>query len=166
MKASTSKRMVAWVRLYWLASLFYEAYRLVFKPHTHGSLVAIWYMHQLLLVQTSYRSGWGLPGGGVQAHESALQAALRELDEELGLVLPAEQLLNPWMITEGGVRGLNTVSIFTAELTERPEVRIDGMEIVAFGWYDLEQAKAIRLPSHVRAYLEAFTSQSTLRSTD
>ena len=54
-----------------IASWTYELYRLIRKPNTHGSLVAIWLSNQLLMVQTSYRRGYGLPGGGIQAGESA-----------------------------------------------------------------------------------------------
>ena len=52
-----------------IASWTYELYRLIRKPHTHGSLVAIWQSKQLLMVQSSYRRGYGLPGGGIQAGE-------------------------------------------------------------------------------------------------
>lgn len=79
------KQLVTGLRLYWLASVTYEAWRLLDRPHTHGALVAIWHRDQLLFVQTSYRRKLGLPGGGIDGGEAALQAARRELSEELGL---------------------------------------------------------------------------------
>lgn len=42
---------------------------------------------RILLVKSPYKSHWDLPGGMVDAGESALQAAFREVTEELGLVL-------------------------------------------------------------------------------
>ena len=75
-----------------IASWTYELYRLIRKPNTHGSLVAIWLSNQLLMVQTSYRRGYGLPGGGIQAGESAKDAAVRELHEELGLAIESNWL--------------------------------------------------------------------------
>ena len=47
---------------------------------------------QILLVDPSYKPGWDLPGGNIQANEPPDLGAQRELREELGLDLPADQL--------------------------------------------------------------------------
>lgn len=47
----------------------------------------------LLLVKPTYREGWLLPGGTVEAGESPAAGCLRETQEELGLVLPITRLL-------------------------------------------------------------------------
>ena len=39
---------------------------------------------QVLMVQTSYGKGYGLPGGGLHPGESAREAAVRELNESWG----------------------------------------------------------------------------------
>jgi 8-oxo-dGTP pyrophosphatase MutT (NUDIX family) len=154
MKASL-KPLIHALRLYWFAAVIYEIYRLLFKPHTHGALVALWHQDQVLLVKTSYRRSWSLPGGGIQGGESAAQAACRELFEELGFHVLQEQLSTAWTITETSSGGLNTVSIFTLTVYERPELEIDNMEIVASLWLSREEALAKHLPSHLRLYLEA-----------
>ncbi|WP_234986691.1 NUDIX hydrolase [Demequina sp. NBRC 110055] len=41
------------------------------------------------------RSWWFTPGGGLEAGESAREAAARELTEETGLVVPPEALVGP-----------------------------------------------------------------------
>lgn len=41
----------------------------------------------ILLVKPTYRGGWLLPGGVVESFESPRDAALREIREELGLIL-------------------------------------------------------------------------------
>jgi 8-oxo-dGTP pyrophosphatase MutT (NUDIX family) len=147
------KRLIARLRLYPLAALLYEGWRRLARPHTHGALVAIWCEGELLLVETSYRRSWSLPGGGIERGETARQAAVRELAEEVGLRVRAVQLLDPWQITERGPGGLNTVTIFTLPVQTRPELVIDGLEIVAVHWLSREQALTRELPGHVRCYL-------------
>ncbi len=82
------------------------------------------------------------------------QAAVRELTEELGLVVQPADLLNPWTISERDPGGLNTVTIFELEAREQPRLLIDGLEIVAFHWLSRNEALDRKLPSHVRNYLK------------
>lgn len=48
---------------------------------------------RLLLVRKTYGSGWGIPGGYVDAGESPAAACRRELKEELGIEREAQRLL-------------------------------------------------------------------------
>jgi 8-oxo-dGTP pyrophosphatase MutT (NUDIX family) len=147
------KLLIARLSLYRLAALVYEVWRRLVRPHTHGALVAVCHAGELLLVETSYRRSWGLPGGGIGRGETPRQAAVRELAEEVGLRVREEQLQEPWQISEPGPGGLNTVTIFCLPLPTRPELVIDGLEIVASHWLSREQALARELPGHLRAYL-------------
>ncbi len=149
------KTLVARLRLYRLAAWLYETYRLVARPHTHGALVAIWWGERLLLVKSSYRGTWSLPGGGLEAGETALQAAVRELAEELDLVVTPDQLGEPWTITERSRRGRNTVTILAWHLVDQPAIRIDNLEIVGVRWVTREEALALPITSHLRAYLQS-----------
>ena len=47
---------------------------------------------KVLVVKAIYKEYWTFPGGVVDADETPLQAASREVAEELGLVIPAEKL--------------------------------------------------------------------------
>ena len=155
------KRWVQRLGLMRVAAWAYELYRLVRRPHTHGALVAIWWREQLLLVQTSYRHGYGLPGGGLGRGETAAQAAVRELQEELGLTVPSGWLQKPWTLTEHQAGGRNTVTIFSltwpaaGEATDHgPPLNPDQLEIVTTAWMTREQALQQVLPAHLRRYLE------------
>ncbi|MBD2549080.1 NUDIX hydrolase [Microcystis elabens FACHB-917] len=147
------KRLVARLRLYWLAARLYETWQLLARPHNHGALVAIWHQRRLLLVQTSYRHGLGLPGGGLERRETARQAAVRELAEELGLKVSLDELLDPWQITETSARGKNSVTIYTLRSTQEPAIGLDGLELVAYHWLTTQEALGRPLVSHVREYL-------------
>ena len=43
--------------------------------------------NHVLVVKPDYKDAWQFPGGGVEAHESPDDAAIRELKEELNLNL-------------------------------------------------------------------------------
>jgi 8-oxo-dGTP pyrophosphatase MutT (NUDIX family) len=115
--------------------------------------VAIWHQRRLLLVQTSYRHGLGLPGGGLERRETARQAVVRELAEELGLKVSTDELLGPWQITETSARGKNSVTIYTLRATQEPAIGLDGLELVACHWLTTQEALGRPLVSHVREYL-------------
>ncbi len=86
-------------------------------------------MRHLLLVERDDDHGWAIPGGCLDPGEDALTAAIRELEEETGLVLPgvswrvlpAQYVPDPrasdesWMVTTPAVADLG-------ELTELPPV--------------------------------------------
>ena len=57
---------------------------------------------RILLVKPNYRPDWGIPGGIVEDGEAPDQCATREIAEELGLDIPAGDLLVvDWMAAAG-----------------------------------------------------------------
>ena len=158
------KRLIRRLHLLQLAAWGYELYRLIRRPHTHGALVAIWHKNKVLMVQTSYRRGHGLPGGGLELGETAREAAVREVNEELGLAIESSWLQEPWTITERQPGGRNTVTIFSlnwSQLATTPDMgnglpglEIDQLEIIATAWMSRNEALQQHLPGHLRRYLE------------
>ena len=77
------------------------------RPRTFGAhALALTPEHRLVLVKLRYAPGWRLPGGGRGRGEDPVDAALRELREEIG------------MIAHGAVEK-------AAELEQRPNYRRD-----------------------------------------
>ena len=57
------------------------------------AMVAVWHGDTLLMVRHSYRHGDALPGGMVGAGETPVEAAVRELHEEVGISARPDQLI-------------------------------------------------------------------------
>lgn len=58
---------------------------------------------RVLMCQLTYKQDWDLPGGVVEVGESPQLAAVREVDEELGLTIqPGGLLLTDWLPPWGG----------------------------------------------------------------
>ena len=64
-----------------------RAFWFVGRPKTFGAhALALTPEGKVILVKLRYAPGWRLPGGGRRADEPALDAALRELREEIGMI--------------------------------------------------------------------------------
>ena len=82
------------------------------RPRTFGAhALALTPERKLILVKLRYAPGWRLPGGGRGANEDPVDAALRELREEIG------------MTGRGAVKK-------AAELEQRPHYRRDLVSLV------------------------------------
>ena len=123
------------------------------RPQTRGALIALWVEGRILLVRTSYRSLYTLPGGFVRRHEEARDAALRELVEELGIVLPPSVLTRVWHAAITFEYRQDTVTVWEATLDVEPSTRVNGCELVWAGWMAPVEALTLPLLPHVRAYL-------------
>ena len=84
----------------------------------------------VLLVRSTHRGVWELPGGWVEPDESALDCALRELQEEAG-IRSARLSLQGWIVIESSrpARTL-TGAVFYAEIDGVPAA-VPGDEIAA-----------------------------------
>ena len=121
------------------------------RPRHRGALVAVQVGAQLLLVRQSYRRGWTLPGGGVRHGEPPEAAARRELQEELGLCVPA---LPPAVVVSGNWDGRrDEVHVFTLSLDHLPALRLDHREVVAARLFGLGELPGLRLSGPAAAFL-------------
>ena len=121
-------------------------------PRHEGTQVAVYVGRGLLLVRTSYRVEWQLPGGSIQRGETPEAAARREMAEEIGLTAaslpPAGIMCGIW----DGRR--DRVHFFELRLTELPKLRLDNREIVAARLATPTELHRMVLTGPVAAYLE------------
>ncbi|WP_053232038.1 NUDIX hydrolase [Sandaracinus amylolyticus] len=145
--------------VYRAAHLALRAYWLVRRPETHGALVALWFRGKILLIRSSYRATYSLPGGYVKSGEDARRAARRELDEELGLALPDDALRHAWAGSFPFEHRTDSLDIFEADLEEPFHVEPNGRELIWAGWKTPEEALAMEIVPHLRDYLDRRTKR-------
>ena len=124
------------------------------RPAHDGAVVAVWWDGRVLTVQQSYRSNLSWPGGGIRRGEAPREAARRELQEELGLVVGTEDLVFAREMVVNWDYRREHVRVFELRLHEEPVIRIDNREIVAARFVDPRALLAEPvLPPFIRAHL-------------
>ncbi len=111
----------------------------IFRPATFGVYVAVWHGDQVLLIRNAYRPYYTLPSGGIKRNESALDAAVRELAEEVRIqVRPDElRLISRYCVRHEFTR--DTVTLFEVEFPARPAFHPDRREVA---WADFRTPEA------------------------
>jgi 8-oxo-dGTP pyrophosphatase MutT (NUDIX family) len=131
------------------------------RASTHGALVAIWHDGKVLLAKNSYVNFYCLPGGYLKKSETAVDAALRELAEELNVRARPEELVLGREETHAWEGKTDHVVIFDLEVSVRPPFRVDNREVVSAGFYKPEAALNLDLFPPLRRHIEARLAKST-----
>ena len=105
------------------------------------------------MLRLSYRRGLNLPGGGIRRGETAEDAALRELREEVGIVLAPADVRLAWRQQSIWDYRRDHVTIFEAVLPEAPELLPDGREVVEARMISPLVVLAGPVAPFIRAYL-------------
>jgi len=136
----------------------YKAMRVYWKlrkPLSHGALVAIWHDGRILLVKNSYVDYYSLPGGYVRKHERPVDAAVRELREEVSLSVDPRQLTLNTDVTHDWQGRRDHVVIFDLDLDAPPCVEVDNREVIAAEFVTKEQALRKNLFPPLRKHIES-----------
>ena len=122
-------------------------------PATQGDAVAVWHNGRVLLVRNSYRRNLNLPGGMARRGEEPVDAAVRELAEELGIAVAPEELTLACETSGVFEFRHDHTYIFEVEVTSVPKVRYDGREVVWAEFVPAKQALGLPLIPPVQQYL-------------
>lgn len=111
------------VKLYWR----------VFKPETFGVKVIIEYKGKFLWVRNDYGyRSITFPGGRIEKRESAEQAAIREIKEEVGIDLVNLKIIGSMLSTNEGKK--DNIDIFYGQ-SNTDKLFLDDFEIAESGWF-------------------------------
>ena len=89
---------------------------------------------KVFLIQHTYVSGWPLPGGGVEAGETFLEALKRELMEEGRIELAAEPVLHG-LFFNGHVSRRDHVAVYIVKVFRQDRMPEPNREIAASGFF-------------------------------
>ncbi len=129
---------------YMCARPLQKSYWYIFHPYRPGAKTFIFCDGKLLLVRIGYaHKKWVLPGGGIEAGESSMQAAVREAKEETGLIISSLQSVGEKSYDNQYKKV--TVFYYTATVLS-DDLVIDGQEIVNAGWFPLDALPPEILP--------------------
>lgn len=125
---------------------------------------------RFLLVQPRYRADtWEIPGGGLDAGEHPMQAAAREVVEELGIALtPGRLLVVDWVPAQPDGRPPLANFVFdggtVSESWAHEHVRLDTGELAQWRFADAVECEALLIPLLARrlaACANSLTSGTT-----
>jgi 8-oxo-dGTP diphosphatase len=125
------------------------AYVIVRRPRADGR----W---DVLLIRNSYKPGYSPPCGGLVRGEIPVEAALRELHEEVGLSLDPARLRPAGVVALELAHRHDRAHFFDVVLARdaRPELRVDHREVVWAEFVSDEELPGLRLAPHFRVWLE------------
>ena len=103
----------------------------------------------ILLFRENDDDYWILPGGGVKASESALDAVIRELEEEIGIRFTVNELSlmnvteNFFTKKQNEIHEFNL--IFTCKLNDKLKISLEKGVSRKYEWVNSKKAKTIKL---------------------
>lgn len=139
--------------LYKLAYKFITAVWFFTRPTVDGVFIAVWHQSKILIVKNSYRKWYILPCGGIKRNEDLTQAAVRELNEEVGISVDKHQLRFVGNFAERYRYALDNGHFYEIIMSDAPEIKVDNREVVWAGFMEPEAAFGLSLNPLVRSYL-------------
>ena len=122
---------------------------------------------QVLLVKGRWKiwfddDQWALPGGGTHHGEAPIEAAVRELREELGLRVSTKRLrlLAKEVVRERGLR--YQAHFFVVQIPANTPLKLQASEIAEAQWLDASTLSSQSLKPEVRQALAAWSASLAL----
>ena len=123
-----------WRAAHRVATWLWDTRNFLLRPTITGAIVLVRVNGDLLLIRSSYRPWYTVPGGRVERGEEPRHAAVRELREEVGIAVAPDALLalGEFVVHHSYIE--DHVHAFELSLAAAPDVRIDLREVVWAGF--------------------------------
>lgn len=118
-------------------------YQNLAKRHMAAAVMIFNEKGELLVLKPSYRDNWLLPGGVVEHGETLLQAAVREVKEEIGVDMKIKSIRCVDMKPGQGMMPDSVQSIFESEIisnAQLSDIQLDNEEITEYAFLPLQEA--------------------------
>lgn len=100
--------------------------------------IAIDEANRVCLVRHTYVRGWHLPGGGIEAGETAIAAMVREFREEAELVVEPAALRLHGFFLNAAARGRDHIAVYVARPFSVSRPKAPDREIAESGFFPLD----------------------------
>lgn len=150
------------VRLFLKATYFASiVFCFIFRPATKSAIIAIWLKNKVLIVKNSYYHKYVIPGGYINMGENPVEAAVRELKEEIGIMTDPQQLKKICTIKGTFNYKRETISCFELILNDPPNIQLDHREVIWAEFISLGAALKLGLSSPVSKFLVKYLATAT-----
>jgi mutator protein MutT len=106
--------------------------------------------------KTPWYGYWIFPGGKLEANESLIECAKREVKEEVGIDVEIEKLASVFVSKESQKVGIPIVLVFFLAKPLTKELKIQEDEIKEAKWFSLDEIKNLKVHTDViRALTDA-----------
>ena len=131
-----------------------RAYWFIARPQLSGVKCIVTHGDEVLLVRHTYGSrAWDLPGGHIKRREAPLEAARREMNEELGRRIEDWVDLGELFVNNNHHR--DNLHLFHGRLDDR-RIELDDVELAEARWF-----APGRLPDDLSRYVRRILSRVT-----
>jgi ADP-ribose pyrophosphatase YjhB (NUDIX family) len=125
--------------------------------HSVGAFAVIFdQANKVLLCHRTDCDMWNLPGGRVEHHESPWAAVVREVQEEVGLLVRVERLLGVYSVPERTDLVLNVLCVVVGG-EARHSAQADDI-----GWFDRISIPKNTVPRHLERIADAYSNDRDL----
>ena len=137
------------------------------KVRRSAGLSIIWQGQVLLAHSTgrNFKTGYGIPKGGIDPDESEIQAAIRETFEEVGIKVPKDLIdRNPNTYTFTSRKHKKVVTYFIVEIDSLDQIGLKGPKVPK-SQLQIDEVNDARFLDRKSAYAVTMKSQIDLLNT-